>query len=86
MQTCLTSQNIEQFPVSHAGIINFRIYLQAASLITSAISEGKKAKKKVQNFEYIKNERSFFGQIKINFHNFLSTFLWQNIQSSGYKP
>ena len=37
---------------------------------------GKRKGKKQQNIKYLKNERSFFEEIKTIFHNFWNAFFW----------
>ena len=44
--------------------------------------------KKLQKFEYLENEKSFFDKIKNNFHSFLKSIIWWKnrnlIKNSGW--
>ena len=45
--------------------------------------------KKLQNFKYLENEKSFFDEIKKTFHSFGRAIIWWKnkhlIKNSGYK-
>ena len=50
-----------------------------------AVRGKKRGRDKIQKFEYLENERSFFVKPKIFFHNFLSVSRGEIYEISGYE-